>query len=310
MNRILFSGLMLMAFYFGAGNLIFAPLVGLESGSNVFPALSGFTLSAVVIPFLTLVAITYTGDSGLSFYGRVGKYFGYALTILLVISLGPLFAIPRVANVSYDLGIQPLLTDYLSQVLPISSSFGLVYITLFFLISYTLALYGDHLVDSIGKFLSPALIIFIVVLVITFLANTTDETVKVPTEAYQSGAFAKGAIDGYGTLDALASVIFGGLILSTLRPSEDTPIKEVRKSVVQAGFIACFLLGVIYFGLGYLGNYASGGDLKTGAEILIHASTVAFGKAGIYVFAIIVFLACLTTAIGLLKTIANGECKK
>lgn len=305
MNRILFSGLMLMSFYFGAGNLIFAPQVGLESGSNVFSALSGFTLSAVIIPFVTLVAVTFTGDSGLSFYGRVGKYFGYALTILLVISLGPLFAIPRVANVSYELGIQPLLQDNLHTALPISSSFGLVYITLFFLISYTLSLYGDRLVDTIGKYLSPALVIFILALVVTYLAVGNDPSAVQPAEKYLTGAFATGAIEGYGTLDALASVIFGGLVLQTLRPSPDTPIADVRKSVIQAGFIACFLLGVIYFGLGFLGNYASGSEQTSGAQLLIYASTIAFGKAGIYVFAIIVFLACLTTAVGLLKTIAN-----
>ncbi|RIY36695.1 branched-chain amino acid transport system II carrier protein [Psittacicella gerlachiana] len=305
MNRILFSGLMLMSFYFGAGNLIFAPQVGLESGHNVFSALSGFTLSAVVIPFVTLVAVTFTGDSGLSFYGRVGKTFGYALIILLVISLGPLFAIPRVANVSYELGIQPLIKDNIHTALPIDSSFGLVYITLFFLISYTLSLYGDRLVDTIGKYLSPALVIFILALVVTYLAVGHDPSAVTPTEKYLEAPFATGAIDGYGTLDALASVIFGGLVLQMLRPSPETPMQEVRKSVIQAGFIACLLLAIIYFGLGLLGNYASGSEQTSGAQILIYASTIAFGKAGIYIFAIIVFLACLTTAVGLLKTIAN-----
>ncbi|MFC6277390.1 branched-chain amino acid transport system II carrier protein [Psittacicella hinzii] len=305
MNRILFSGLMLMSFYFGAGNLIFAPQVGVEAGSNVLSALSGFTLSAVVIPFLTLVAVTFTGDSGLSFYARVGKVFGYAFTILLVISLGPLFAIPRVANVSYDLGITPLLTDFTHSEIGIFSSFGLVYITLFFLISYALCLYGDKLVDTIGKYLSPALVIFIVALVVTYLvANNTEPSVQ-PTEAYAKAAFWKGAIDGYGTLDALASVIFGGIVISALRPNQATPMTVVRRNVIQAGFIACFLLGVIYFGLGYLGNNAVSAEKHSGAALLTFAATKAFGSAGNYIFAIIVFLACLTTAIGLLKAVSN-----
>lgn len=305
MNRILFSGLMLMSFYFGAGNLIFAPQVGLESGSNVFQAIGGFTLSAVIIPFLTLVAVTFTGDSGLSFYARVGKYFGYILTVLVIFSIGPLFAIPRVATVSYSLAIEPLLQGHTQTPISISSPFGLMFITLFFLISYTLALYGDRLVDTIGKYLSPALVIFIVALVVTFLLINSNEPARAVADKYKTNAFSTGAIEGYGTLDALASIVFGGIVLQSLRPSESTPMSVMRINVIKAGFIACTLLGLIYFGLGYLGNSAIGSHQTSGSGLLIYAANIAFGSAGNYLFSLIVFLACLTTAVGLLKAISN-----
>ncbi|RIY36696.1 branched-chain amino acid transport system II carrier protein [Psittacicella gerlachiana] len=303
MKRIIFSGLMLMSFFFGAGNLIYPPLAGLNAGSEFLSASSGFTLTAVVIPFLTILAVALSGDSALSLAGRVGKVYGLIFTVIIILSIGPLFGIPRVANVSLDIGIKPLLDASNSQ--GSISPAGLFYILIFFFISFILSLYGDKLVDTIGKYLSPALVIFTLALVVVYAFTDNVKEVGEVGKEYVSGAFFKGAIDGYGTLDAIAAVAFAGLIVNALRPSPDTPKSVVFSGVIKAGFIACALLAVIYFGLAYVGNVSANSGKTTGADILVYVSQQSFGAAGQLVFAIIVFLACLTTAVGLLKTLST-----
>ena len=44
--------LMLFSLFFGAGNLIFPPMVGKMSGTEVYIAMIAFTLTAVVLPVL------------------------------------------------------------------------------------------------------------------------------------------------------------------------------------------------------------------------------------------------------------------
>lgn len=325
MKRIVLSGLMLMSFFFGAGNLIFPPVVGHMAGNYFLEGMTGFTASAVIIPFLTLVAVTLAGDSTLSLAGRVGKVYGLVYTIIVIASIGPLFGVPRVANVSYDIGVGPLLSSLLGSKQDILSVSGLSFIVFFFVLSYFLALYGDRLVDTVGKYLSPALIIFMVLLVVVFavtfkmpeVATISQEYagagchVADPNFASQPGchpglsALGVGAIQGYGTLDAIAAVAFAGLVVTALRPSPSTPQHEVLKDVVKAGVIACSLLALIYFGIAYLGNVTSNSGFTQGAQILTYAAEQAFGGYGRAVFAVIVFLACITTSIGLLKTIAS-----
>lgn len=301
MKRIFFSGLMLMSFFFGAGNLIFAPGLGLQSGSSFWEAITGFNLSAALLPLLAMLAVAFAGDSALSFAGRIGKLYGYVFTVVIIFSIGPLFAIPRVANVSYNIGIAPLFQESAN----IISLPGISYIAFFFAASYLLVLFGDKLVDTIGKFLSPALIIFIFALIIGYFVTVTPGEVGPVAEKYQEFAAGAGALDGYQTLDAVAAVAFAGIIISTFRTRKDQPIKEILPSVIGAGAVAAIFLAVIYLGLGLLGNAAYASGKTEGADILVWASNETFGSAGNAVFAIIVFLACITTAVGLLKTISN-----
>lgn len=305
MKRVVLSGLMLMSFFFGAGNLIYPPLAGLNAGSEFLSVTTGFTLTAVVIPFLTILAVALSGDSALSLAGRVGKLYGLVFTVIIILSIGPLFGIPRVANVSLEIGVKPLLDSSGLGGNDSISLAGLLYIFFFFLMAFVLALYGEQLVDSIGKYLSPALVIFTMALVLVYAFSSSPKEVGQVHEEYVSGAFFKGAFDGYGTLDAIAAVAFAGLIVNALRPSPDTPAKVVFSGVVKAGFIACVLLAVIYFGLAYVGNVSAVSGKSTGADILVYASEESFGAAGQLVFAIIVFLACITTAVGLLKTLST-----
>lgn len=305
MKRIFFSGLMLMSFFFGAGNLIFAPSLGLEAGTNFLPAVFGFNLSAALLPLLAIIAVVYAGDSTLSIAGRIGRTYGLVFTVIIIFSIGPLFGIPRVANVSYETGIAPLFAAADGTTPSITSAYGLGYIAFFFGLSFLLALYGEKAVDTIGAFLSPALVIFIFALIIGYLASgdTTDPTTT--ADAYVNGAVGHGALQGYQTLDAVAAFAFAGLIITTFKKPGEPVTSAVLKQVLAASAVAVFFLAVIYVGLAYLGNQASHSGKTAGADILVYASQVAFGSTGKAIFAIIVFLACLTTAVGLLKTIAS-----
>ena len=96
------TGLMLFALFFGAGNLIFPALMGQQSGSAVFPALSGFLITGVGLPLLGVIAIGYSGSRDVQdLASRVAPWYGVAFSVLLYLSIGPLFATPRTATVSF-----------------------------------------------------------------------------------------------------------------------------------------------------------------------------------------------------------------
>lgn len=308
MKKIFFGGLMLMSFYFGAGNLIYPPTLGLASGHNFGWAATFFNLTAVVLPFLALLAVAISGGTSLSFAGRVNKPFAYVFTLIVLCATGPFFAIPRVANVTYDIAITPLIPTLADgSTLAIASPFGLVFLILFFFISYTLALYGEQLLDTIGKFISPVLIIFVGVLVFAFLFSGHQDVVAEPKPEYATvgKAVATGAIEGYQTLDALASVIFASLIMQTFIDDKSLTKKQLLSNVVKSGVVAVFFLGIIYVALGYIGKVTADSGKTSGTEILVFAAEQGLGEWGKFVFAIIVLLACLTTAVGLLKSLSE-----
>lgn len=299
---------MLMSFYFGAGNLIYPPTLGLASGTNFPYAITTFIFSAICVPFLSLLAVALSGGTSLSFAGRVGKTYALVFTIIILLATGPLFAIPRVANVTYEIAIAPLLPTLPDgSTIPISSDFGIIFIGLFFFITFTLAMYGEQLLDTIGSVISPALIIFIVILIVAFLISDTQLHVNEPAADYTSplSALSTGAVQGYQTLDAIASIIFANLIVQTFDDDPKASKKELLLKVVKAGVIACSLLGIIYLALGYLGNVTAGLAGESGPSILIYSATVGLGSHGKLVFAVIIFLACLTTAVGLAKVLSE-----
>lgn len=145
-----FIGLMLFSLFFGAGNLIFPPELGLNAGEHAWPAIIGFLISGVGLPILGVLAITYIGSSdaeGLS--RRVHSKFAVAITTLSYLTIGPLFAVPRTGTVSYEMAIVPFLKDG-------GSSLSLLVFTLiYFAIVYALALNPGKFVDRIGKIITP-----------------------------------------------------------------------------------------------------------------------------------------------------------
>lgn len=304
MARILLTGFMLMSFFFGAGNLIYAPQVGLASGSVFWVTILGFCLTAACIPLVTLIAVSISGDSSLSFGGRVSKPFGYFFSVVIMFSIGPLFGIPRVANTAFEISIKqllPLTEDGSYQ--SISSAYGLAHTFIFFGISVLLVIYGRQLLKTVGAFLAPALVITIVMLVVGYLAFGTDHAVGPVAERFAK-PFAQGAFEGYGTLDAIAAVGIAGLIIESIY-RKGMSAQQLTREVTMSGIVAALLLSAVYTGLGLVGNKAAHAGVSTGAELLVYAAENAYGKGGLYLLAVIVVLSCVTSCVALLHSIST-----
>jgi LIVCS family branched-chain amino acid:cation transporter len=204
-------GFMLFALFFGAGNLIFPAMLGQSAGINIWSANAGFIITGVGLPLLGILALGFSGKSDLqSLAGRVHPLFGLGFTVALYLSIGPLFAIPRTATVSFEIGIKPYFSEG-------SSVIGLIIFSiLFFGITVYFSLKSSSIVDIIGKFLTPMLLIVIAVLIGAAFINPMG-SFQAPSENYVSGAFFKGFQEGYLTMDALAAFVFGIIVVCSKR---------------------------------------------------------------------------------------------
>ncbi|KAF0821745.1 branched-chain amino acid transport system II carrier protein [Cytobacillus firmus] len=305
-NKIPFSftvtvGFMLFALFFGAGNLIFPAMLGQSAGTNVWSANAGFIITGVGLPLLGILALGFSGKSDLqSLASRVNPLFGLAFTVALYLSIGPLFAIPRTATVSYEIGIKPYLSEG-------SGSVGLIIFSIiFFGITAFFSLNSSKIVDIVGKYLTPILLIVIAVLIGAALFNPMG-AFQAPTEAYMNGAFFKGFQEGYLTMDALAAFVFGIIVVNAVKEKGAATKKDTMVFIAKAGLIASGLLAVIYTSLSFIGaSSVSGlGALDNGGAVLSGASEHYFGSLGALLLSVIVFGACLTTSIGLITACSS-----
>ena len=294
-------GMMLFALFFGAGNLIFPAQLGQYAGSEVWVAIAGFLITGVGLPLLGILAIGYSKSSDLQdLSSRVHPVFGVVFTSLLYLTIGPFFALPRTGAVSYEVGIAPFIGEEFMTI-------GLIiFSVIFFGISLWLSLNPSKLVDNIGKYLSPAILVTLAALLIMAIVRPMGSP-EAPQEAYAGGAFLKGFTEGYNTMDALASLVFGIIVIATVRKLGVNSSKGILSATLKSGVVAAALLAIVYTGIAYLGATSTStlGILDTGGPVLSGASSHYFGTFGTSLLAVIITLACLTTAIGL--TVANAE---
>lgn len=296
-----FVGLMLFSMFFGAGNLIFPPFLGMGAGTSFWPAIIGFILTGVGLPLIVLIAIARVKDGANTLGSRVHPWFGVIFTIVVYLSIGPFFGIPRNANVAFEMGFKPFLgSTSLSQSLLL---FGFTLV--FFLLVYLLSLNPTKVVDYMGRIITPVLLVSIVVLCVTGFVKL-DQPLKAPTENYHSASLFKGFIDGYSTMDALAALAFGIVILTTLKQKGVQDKKKLTGYTIKAGFVAGTALALVYVAIGFLGAKMAGyGTFDNGTAILSKASIILLGNAGKVLLGVIFTLACFTTCVGL--TIACGQ---
>lgn len=293
-------GFMLFALFFGAGNLIFPVMLGQMAGENVWAANAGFIVTGVGLPILGVLALGFSGKSDLqSLAGRVHPIYGILFTCALYLSIGPLFAIPRTATVSYEIGIKPFFGEN-AGFLPL-----LIFSLIFFSITLFFSLRSSKLVDVIGKVLTPLLLLSIGVL-ITFVFLKPIGEIQAPTENYLNNAFFKGFQEGYLTMDALAAFVFGIIIINTIKNSGEVTKKEIMTSSLKVALIAGVLLATIYSSLAYMGatSVSELGTLDNGGAILAAVAAHYFGTFGNALLSVIVIAACLTTSIGLITSCA------
>ncbi|NPC93741.1 branched-chain amino acid transport system II carrier protein [Bacillus sp. WMMC1349] len=289
-------GLMLFALFFGAGNMIFPPQLGQAAGENVLPAIIGFLLTGVGLPLLGVIAVALTGSAkGLA--DKAHPIFGTILIVSIYLTIGPLFAIPRTGNVSYEIAIKPFLGGDESRI------YLFIFTVIFFAITYFLALNPSKLVDRIGKVLTPLLLLVIAILVIKAFVTPMGSIGQAASQ-YQGTPLLTGFLEGYKTMDAIASIVFGIVVITAIKERGVTNPKSIAASCIKAGIVAAVGLALVYVSLAYLGatSVETVGSLKNGGEILSKSSTFLFGSLGNVVLGLAILFACLTTSVGLVSS--------
>ncbi|MCG7407192.1 branched-chain amino acid transport system II carrier protein [Paenibacillus sp. ACRRX] len=296
-KNVFFIGLMLFSLFFGAGNLIFPPILGQQAGEHFIPAIAGFIFTGVGLPLLAVIAIALTGRDMQYLASRVSPKFGIFFAIVVYVSLGPSMGIPRVANVSYEMGFSTFLgTDLATNHWPL-----FLYTFLFFVLVFWLSLNPSKLVGTIGSILTPLLLLSIAALFIAAMLFPLGESGPALNEYVDSPGI-KGFMEGYLTLDAIAALAFGIIVINSIRDQGVEDKKMITKATIQAGVIAGIGLSLVYAALGYMGvTSVSLGYANNGGQLLTLVVQQLFGDSGLILLAVIVTLACLTTCIGLVS---------
>ena len=293
-------GFMIFALFFGAGNLIFPPELGALAGTQFFPAILGFIVTGVGLPLTGLIAVAWVGG-GISTLARpLPKFVGALLTFALYVAIGPFFGIPRTSVVTYELGVVPFLSGPSQTTLLISSS-------VFFLITLYLVLKPGKLLDIIGRFITPLLLLALATLSISSIL-TPLSAVQPPASSYEgfTDAFIQGFLQGYLTLDALGALVFGVIVLHTLHVRGLKSRKVQLKTVTQAGLIAALSLTLVYTGLGFIGRNSFGAvGVINGPSLLQQYAESTFGTIGLMILGVAILLACLTTSVGLVTAFSE-----
>ena len=295
-------GLMLFALFLGAGNIIFPPLLGQMAGNELIAAMTGFLIAGVGLPLVAVLAIANAGGGLQSIAGRVSPWFGVIFTMIVYMAIGPLFGIPRTATVSYEIGVVPFLPGSIAD----SQWPLLVFTIIFFALTVALALNPAKLVDRVGKVLTPVLFIVIGALAIKSILTPMGEIGQAQGD-YQGNAFFRSFIEGYLTMDVIAALVFGIVVINALKAEGVTESRAVMKAMIVAGVIAAVGLALVYIALSYVGATSPEaiGLQENGGAILALVSTALFGSSGTAILAATIILACLTTAIGLVSACAQ-----
>ena len=302
-QRILVAGT-LFGMFFGAGNLIFPVHLGQLAGRSVVPAMIGFIITAVGIPILGVAAIGNTHSDGLqALSSKVGRGYGYVFTCLLYLTIGPFFAIPRCATTSFTTGIAPMLGDA-----PQGMTL-LVFSLVFFAAVLFFSLRPAGITVWIGKIINPIFLVFLAILVISALAHPSALVSAVePAAAYQSGALFSGFIEGYGTMDAIAGLAFGIVVIDIIRAMGVEKDGDIAKDVIASGVLTGVLMAVIYIATIVMGAQSRGlfETSENGGIALAQIAGHYLGAAGSIVLALTITFACLKTSIGLVTSCADA----
>ncbi len=305
-QRMLVAGT-LFGMFFGAGNLIFPVHLGQLAGANVLPAMIGFIITAVGIPILGVAAIGNTHSSGLQELStKVGKGYGYFFTCLLYLTIGPFFAIPRCATTSFTTGIEPIVSGFIP-----SATALFIFSLIFFVLVLFFSLRPNKITVWIGKIINPLFLIFLAILVVAALLNPSTSAAAVePASAYaqQSGALFSGFIEGYGTMDAIAGLAFGIVVIDIIRSMGVEEDSAVAKDVLHSGILTGILMAVIYIATILMGAQSRGlfETSENGGIALAQISGHYLGTAGSIVLALTITFACLKTSIGLVTSCSDA----
>lgn len=285
-------GFMTFALFIGAGNIIFPPIVAQQAGEHVWLAAFGFLITAVGLPVITIIALSRVEGSIQILSSPLGKIASLILTITCYLTVGPLFATPRTATVSYEIGF--------SSYLGTSSSSLLIYSAIYFSVVTLISLYPNKILDTVGYVLSPLKILSLTILGIAAMMIPTG-FVPPAINNYIDSPVSEGFVNGYLTMDTLGALVFGIVIIQAIRSRGVSNPKLITRYAVIASIISGIGLTVVYlslFKLG-LGSHEVAANASNGAVILHAYVQHAFGDLGSIFLSAMIFIACMVTAIGL-----------
>ena len=308
LKEIIIIGVTLFGMFFGAGNLIFPVHLGQLAGENVIPATLGFIVTGVTIPILAVAAIGITHSNGLfrMCEKKVGRGFAFFFTCLLYLTIGPFFAIPRCCTTTFTTGVYPLLGEANESICLLIFSFLFFALVLFF------SLKPNEIMKWVGKIITPIFLVFFAILIVTSLVKTnTPVSGIVPEQSYVNGSFINGLLEGYNTMDAIAGLAFGIIVVNCIRDLGIHDGKLVSREIIKAGIIAAVLMSIIYFATTIMGSKSRVlfEISENGGIALAQLSEHFLGKVGLVILAITIGLACLKTAIGLVTSCSEAFVK-
>ena len=294
-------GFALFSMFFGAGNLIFPPALGNKLGDQYLLGIIGFVLTGVGLPLLAILACSKGNGSFEGITNKIGPKFTLILTTVLFIAIGPLLAIPRTAATTFEISILPLLPTWSP----------IIVMAVYFLINLFFVLRRSSIIDTLGKFLTPALIVILTIVIVKGIIDPIGE--MVPTGA--TNILSTSLLEGYQTMDALAALLFAGVITSSI-VEKGYKGTEVKSVLLKASAIAVIGLAFVYGGLTFIGahtiNLVDSGISNT--SLLVFIANKILGTFGLVLIGAAIGLACLTTSIGLLtagstffEKVTNGK---
>ena len=294
-------GVTLFGLFFGAGNLIFPVHLGQLAGSNVISATIGFIVTGVTIPILAVASIGVTHSNGLQRMceKKVSKGFAYFFTSLLYLTIGPFFAIPRCCTTTFTSGIYPLINNVNERICLLIFSF------IFFILVLYFSLKPSEVMKWVGKIITPIFLVFFTILIVSSLTKgSVNLSNIVPAETYVNNSFLNGLLEGYNTMDAIAGLAFGIIIVNCIRDLGIHDGKLVAIEIIKAGILTAVLMSIIYFASTIMGAQSRAiFDISdNGGIALAQIGEFYLGKAGLIILAFTIGLACLKTAIGLVTS--------
>ena len=292
---VIVFGFALFAMFFGAGNLIFPPYLGIITGPEWLTAFGGFTFADAGLALLAVMATAKYDGNVIALFRRAGGKLAIVLGCADILCIGPFLAIPRTGATTYEMGIMPLL----GNTIPIA-----VFAAIFFIITYVLTIKPSKVVDIVGRVLTPALLIALAVIIVKGVISPLGPIVEEPMI---QGVVGEGIAQGYQTMDAFAAIALASVLIVSLNEKGYNTVSDKLKAIMKSGVLACVGLALVYGGLCFLGATVStmyGVDAQQ-SQVIVNITEGLLGQTGKMILAVCVSLACLTTSIGL--TSATGQ---
>src|SRR5690606_18438073 len=250
-------------------NIIFAPKLGQLAGTNTWVAMIGFLITGVGLVLLAIISLAISGGTVEKLAGLVGKKFGIIFSVLLFLTLGPIYVIPRTTSVVYEVSILPSISSFNMNTSIILFIFSVIFIALTVWLSMT----PGKFVDRLGRIITPVFGGLLVILIVKSFI-TPMGSIGAPQEPYLDNIFLKGFVEGYYTMDVLAAFVFGGIFIKAIANEGITAKKDVSTTFIKAGIITVVGLALLQLSMAWIGatSVDAIGMGENGGEILAWSS--------------------------------------